>query len=576
MSHVGNTEKPDTFENALDALRSEVGKPLSPVARVWRFAALERQDVGVVLVYAAATGMLSLVTPITVQSLVNTVAFTALAQPLIVLSILVLGALGLTGLLSTLQYQVVETLNQRFFVRATGEVMRRLVKSDLAQTDAQAAPVLVQRFLDVALVQKACSTLLLDGMSLALQASVALVLLAFYHPALLAFDALLLVCIAAILFLLGRGGVYTSVKESKAKHAVVAALQEVARATSLFKSPSGAAFALGRADVLARDYVTARKKHFLVVRRQVAASYGLQALATAALLALGGKLVIEGQLTLGQLVAAELVVTSVLTSVAKLGKYLENYYDLVAAIDKVGQLIDLPSEATTGGSRKPSEGPASLSIQRVTYRHSGGAEGFAPVSVVVEPGQVVAVFGRDASGKTTLAEVLFGLRRPHSGQILLDGANLTELSPADLRSDVSLVGAEPPFSGTLLENLDFGRGTVDPALVARVLTIVGLAQDISRLPRGAMTFVGPGGVHLTGSQAARLALARAILAAPRLLVLDGVLDRIEPAAARELLQSLRQLTTSTSIVVLTSDPTIAAACDHFAQLTAVVEEVNVP
>lgn len=576
MGDRGDIGQLDSFGEALNPLRAAKEEGLTPAARVLRLASLERGDLGVVFVYAVATGLLSLVVPVTVQSLVNTVAFTALFQPLVVLTVLVLAALGLTGLLNTLQYQVVETLNQRFFVRATGEAMRRLVRADPSHPDQGAGPDLINRFLDVALVQKACSTLLLDGVSVVLQAIVALVLLAFYHPALLAFDAILVAFIAVILFGLGRRGSETSIKESKAKYAVVDALSQVARSSSLFKSPAGIAFASRRAENLARAYVEARKKHFRIVRRQVAASFGLQALATAGLLGLGGKLVIDGQLTLGQLVAAELAVTAVLTSVSKLGKYLENYYDLVAAVDKVGQIIDLPSERTVGASRQQPRGAALLELDGVTYSHPRGAKGVGPLNLLVKPGEVVGALGSDASGKTTLAELIYGLRTPQAGSISLDGASLPGLALSDLRRDVSLVNMDPPFSGTLLENLELGTGALDPARVSSALRLVGLTQDVNSLPLGAMTPIGPGGAHLTGSQSARLALARALLSNPRLLVIDGVLDRIEQHAALEILGELRLLGNSTSILVLTSDQAIAAATDHFVQLDANEREVSRP
>jgi putative ABC transport system ATP-binding protein len=545
---------------------------LTAAARIFRLAKLERGDLISILIYAVMTGLCSLVVPVTVQSLVNTVAFTAHTQPLLVLTIFVLVGLSLTGILNTLQYQVVETLNQRLFVRTTQDAVRRLVESDLSRTQPNAAAELLNRFLDISIVQKACSTLLLEGVSVTLQGAVALLLLAFYHPALLAFDALLILFIFLILFVLGRNGTTTSIKESKAKYAIVAALQEVARAGATFKSPAGVEFAQRRADELAREYVWVRRKHFGVVRRQVAASYALQALATAGLLGLGGMLVINGQLTLGQLVAAELAVSALLGSVAKLGKYLENYYDLAASIDKVGQIVDLSQEQTGGSRRRERSGPASLVLRQVTYTHVGGPVEFAPLTLTVEPGQLVSVLGGDASGKSTLAEIIFGIRMPKSGQLLLDGANLTELELADLRRDLTLVGTEPPFNGTLRENLVFGDEEVDPARVARVLTMVGLTQEIENLPHGAMTKIGPDGIHLTGSQAARLALARAILSKPRLMVLDGTLDRIEHGAALETLSALRTLSEDTSIVVFTSDPLIAAACDASTSLEPAASE----
>lgn len=566
MHPIPSAERIDSPDHGLAALRSPLSNVLTAADRVVRLARLERGDLIVVFIYAVTAGLCSLVVPITVQSLVNTVAFTARMQPLLVLTVFVLAGLSITGVLNTLQYQVVETLNQRLFVRTTRDAVRRLVESDLARTRPNSAAQLLNKFLDVALIQKACSTLLLDGLSVTLQGLVALLLLGFYHPALLAFDAILVTLIAIILFVLGRSGTATSIKESKAKHHVVASLQEVARAGAVFKSPAGIDFALQRADELARDYVFARKRHFRVVFRQAAASYALQALATASLLGLGGKLVIDGQLTLGQLVAAELAVTALLSSVAKLGKYLENYYDLVTALDKVGEIVDLPAEPVAGSRRRNAGGAASLRLHQVGYRHPSGTVQLAPVTLHVEPGRLVAVLGGDASGKSTLAEIIYGLRRPTSGQLFIDDANLTELDLADLRSDVALVGTDLPFSGNLRDNLAFGDERLDPALVARVLTLVGMAQDIDSLPQGAMTTIGPDGVHLTGSQAARLALARGILAKPRLLVLDGTLDRLEQSAAVSILQALAAAGPESSILVLTVDPVIAGACHNVVSL----------
>jgi ABC-type bacteriocin/lantibiotic exporter with double-glycine peptidase domain len=549
----------DATAFGLGALRSGRGAgPLAPVERLRRLAALEHGDLLVVVIYAIAIGLVSLAVPVAAQSLVNTVAFTALVQPIVVLSVLVLIGLLAAGLLQTLQYRVIETLQQRFFVRATHESVRRLAQADVRAFAERGAPELMNRFFDVALVQKAASTLLIEGISAALQAVVSLVLLAFYHPALLAFDVVLLALLAFILFGLGRRGVATAIKESKAKYETAAWLEEMAGAFRTFKAPGGDALAFVRADALARAYLEARGKHFKVLLRQIVGSYVLQAVATAGLLGLGGFLVIRGQLTLGQLVAAELIVTSVLAAVSKLGKYLESYYDLVASVDKVGVIVDLESEREGGAARARREGPAGVRLEGIGFSYDGAADVLHDVSLVVAPGARVAVLGSDASGKSTLVDLLYGLRVPTRGRLEIDGVDVRTLALDDLRRDIALVGKPEVFDASVLDNLRLGREDVDAGLIAEVLEIVALADDVGGLPEGASTRLGHSGSRLTSSQASRLAIARSLVAQPRLLVIDETLDGLGAETARKVLRGIARARDATSVIVFTSSAEIAA------------------
>lgn len=550
----------------LQGLRSETHAPLSPLARLRRLASLERGDLTVIVIYAVAIGLVSLVVPVAAQALVNTVAFTALLQPVLVLAALVVVGLLAAGLLRTLQYHVIETLHQRFFVRACHESVTRLVRADLRGFDEHGAPELMNRFFDVAIAQKAASTLLMDGLAVALQAAVSLLLLAFYHPALLAFDVVLIASIAFILFGLGRSGTATAIKESKTKYRTAAWLQEMARAARAFKAEGASDLAFQRADSLAREYVEARRKHFAVVLRQVIASHLLQALATAGLLGLGGALVIKGQLTLGQLVAAELIVTGVLAGVAKFGKYLESYYDLLASLDKIGTIVDLPSERMNGGVRTRPGGPLQLRLKDVSFSYDGRSQVLSNLSLELAPGRRHAVLGPDASGKSTLVDLVYGVRLPSRGQLTLDGVDVRALALADLRKDVVLVAQAELFNASVSDNVRLGRADVDATAITRALDTVGLSEDIANLPEGAETCLGHGGGRLTSRQAARLAIARGLVAQPRLLLIDGTLDTLGADSAREVLSAIAASAPPLSLLVLTSNADVAAEVGSISRL----------
>lgn len=557
----------------LGSLRSEGGVPLSPLARLKRLAALEGSDLWVVVIYAAATGLVSLAVPIAAQALVNTVAFTALLQPLIVLTVLVFIGLLLAGFTSTLQHTVIERLNQRFFVRTAHDVAGRLLDADAASLRGRTAVDLTNRFFDVVVVQKAASTLLMDGLSALLSAAISLLLLAFYHPALLAFDLVLLGCIAFVLLGLGRGGVETAIKESKVKHQTGAWLEQLASALVAFKGPRAADFAFNRTDALARTYVRARAKHFQVVLRQIVASHLLQALATAVLLGLGGALVIKQQLTLGQLVAAELAVTAVLASVAKSSKSLESYYDLSAAIDKVGSLVDLPSERRAGLALPRREGPATVALVDVACEARDHGHPLRHVAFTATHDPWVAVLGDDSDGRATLAALLYGVHAPSAGRIELDGCDMRNLSLDELRSDVVQVARANLFDGTLAENLGWGRA-LDAGRTAQVLELLGLTEAIARLPEGLATQISASEHPFSDDQALRLTLARGLLSGPRVLLIDGAFDVLGLTVARELATGLRALCPGLTVIALTRRADIAALFGDVKRLSRGVIEHN--
>ncbi|ATB28269.1 hypothetical protein MEBOL_001715 [Melittangium boletus DSM 14713] len=550
----------------LHALRRADGRTLSPFARVRELARLEAADLRAVIVYAVGVGLFALTTPIAVQSLVNTVAFGALLQPLVVLSILLLGGLVFAAALRAMQYWVVELIQQRLFIRVVSDLSHRLPRVRAKAMDQAHGPELANRFFDVVTVQKASATLLLEGLAVVLQTGIGLLMLAFYHPMLLAFDFFLLLCVAGILIGYGRSAAETGLKESKAKYAVAAWLQELVRHPIAFRQSGGAEHAQERADSLARDWLGSRRKHFKYLFRQVLGALGLQAVASALLLGLGGWLVIDRQLSLGQLVAAELIVTAVLAAFAKFGKHLEAYYDLLAAADKLGQLVDLPVERELGESRPPRSGPAGLVVRELTFHYREDAPVLRGIDLALRAGEKVALTGETAGGKSTLGELLYGLRSPTRGRILLDGADTRDMSFAALRRDVALVGATELFAGTLVENLRMGQPGLPLEEIRRVLEDVGLGDAISRLPQGLHTEITTGGQPLSSGQRVLLNLARALLLRPRLLIIDEALDSLDAPSRDRVLRTLLAPHAPWTLLLITHHPDLLVRCERALEL----------
>jgi ABC-type bacteriocin/lantibiotic exporter with double-glycine peptidase domain len=537
-----------------------------PLTRLRALLRLERDDVWVVLVYAVAVGLLSLAMPIAVQSLVSTVAFGTLLQPLVVLTVLLAGVLSFSSVLQALKFRVVEAIQQRLFVRVALDVAYRLPRTRADALDRTYAPELVNRFFDVLTVQKTVNNFLLDGLTLVLSILIGMLVLAFYHPLLLAFDVVLILGMVAVVTPLGRGGQRTAIAESLAKYRVAAWLEEIARHGETFRSRHGATYAAARADVLSQAYLAARRANFQIVFRQYAGVLFLQVLATASLLGLGGWLVIERQLTLGQLVAAEIIVASVVSSLSKLGKKLDSFYDLVAAMDKIGHLVDLPLERASGsGTLAGLEGPAAVRVEGVRIAYPGGGREIVLPDLTLAPGDRVAVVGPDGSGKTTFAEILFGLREPTAGVASLDGVEVREVAPAELREHVARVCTEQAevIEGTVLDNVALGRPGIGHREAHDALAAVGLDERVRQLPRGLDTWLSATGVPLSGSDLRRLGVARAIAGRPRLLVVDGGVAGLGPRAREVVIATLLDNEAPWTLLVLANeDDPLVGRCDR--------------
>lgn len=532
----------------LAGLQSPAHHHATPWQRLAALMHLERDDLWVIAIYAAVVGLLTLAAPVAVQSLVTTVAFGTLLQPIVVLSLLLLTALSFQAALKALQARVVESVQERLFVRTAMDLAWRLprVKREEAH---DFGPEMVNRFFDVMTAQKTAATLLTDGLATVLQIGIGLLVLAFYHPALLAFALALVALLTALLVLPARRGLSTSISESVAKYEVAGWLEELARMPSAFRG-AGAQFAVERADALTRRYLGARRKHFMVVYGQTVGSLGLQVLASAALLGLGGWLVVQRQLTLGQLIAAELIVAAVAASIAKLGKLLDGLYDLLTALDKLGHLVDLPTEDPERGEPVPGDGPVKVQLQ-------GATDGdCAPLDLEIPGGARLAVTGAEGH---PLGEWLAGLRLPREGAVVLNGVETARARTPQLRETLALVRRGDHFAGTILDNVTVGRPGISAAEARTALERVGLLDEVRALPEGLDTELAHDGAPLGPSQIARLLLARAMAGQPRLIVVDESLEVIEPLARARCVSALTRPGAPWTLVALVTEPSVALA-----------------
>jgi ABC-type bacteriocin/lantibiotic exporter with double-glycine peptidase domain len=530
----------------------------SPWKRLRALISLEHRELATLIVYAVVLGGLSLAVPVAAQVLVNTIAFGSLLQPLVALVGLLLGVLVFSGLVQVVQWYAVEVLQRRIFVRVAEDFARRLTSARYEAHDETDVQELSNRFFEVVGLQKAASRLLLDGLGLALQTLVGLLLLAFYHPVLLAFDVALIIALG-IVIALGWGAVPTAMEESRAKYRVAAWLQGVAGNPALFKRESAARLAALRTDALTREYLRTRRRHYARVLRQLIGGVGVQVVAMVTLLGLGGWLVIRGELTLGQLVAAELVVGLIGVGFAKIGKHLEAGYDLLASLDKIGRVIDLPCDETT--VEAPGSEPFQLRVSNVWAREGVGG----PINVTIDAGDRLLVDGPPGTGKSSFLEVLAGLRQPAHG-------NVGGQASRSLRARAVLVRPDDFVPGTVLDNLRVARPEIGDDDAWALLRQVRLAPTVAELADGLDTPLLARGTPLSSVALARLNVARAIAADPQMMVIDGALDRIAESGDLATIEEVLGPRAPWAAVVVSGHSAVRERCAHILD-TAPVKEV---
>lgn len=543
------------------------GKTKKPLYRLQRLLAPERSDIWIVVVFAFVVGLLTLATPIAVEALVNTVAFGRLLQPVVVLALMLFTFLSFSAAIRALQTYVVEIIQQRLFARVAADLSYRLPRTETEPAERHYMPELVNRFFDVVTLQKVSAQLLLDGVALFLATVIGMTVLAFYHPWLFGFDLLLLVSIIFLIFVLGRGAVQSAIKESKMKYQMASWLEDVARCPVTFRSDGGIDFAMERADHLIKDYLTARQSHFRVLMRQILFALGLQAVASTVLLGLGGWLVISGELTLGQLVAAELIVTVIVGGFAKLGKHIESFYDLLASVDKLGVLFDLPHERDDGLLVLGVNSPIAVEVNAVTYARGNGSPVIRDLSFSVPPAGSFALVGPAGSGKSTVLDMLYALRNPTSGHLTVNGFDPGDIRPDLLRRRVALVRGVEVFQGTIDENVHLHRPEVSSKRVRDALERVGLLETVLLLEDGLETALASGGAPLSENRCRLMSLARAMAGEPGLLLIDGVLDSLAEEELFPLLDFLTQADSPWTVIIATSRDEVAARCDRQHRLT---------
>lgn len=541
---------------------------VSPFTRLLEWLRLEHEHVVHVYVYAIFAGLFSLTLPLGVQAIVGLISGGLLLQPVILLiGFVIIGTL-IHGALQVLQLSVVERIQQRLFARMAFEFGARLANLRLDLLAGMDLGERMNRFFEIKTIQKSLAKLLTEWVAAVLQVVFGLVLLTFYHPYFSLFGVSLVAALAVIFRFTAPHGLRTSMGESRYKYRVAHWLEEVARTATTFKFSGASPMALQRLDDEVAGYISQRKAHFRVLVTQSAAFVVLKVLITAAVLVMGSLLVIDRQITLGQFVASELVIVTVLLAVEKLILGLADLYDVLTAVQKAADVTELPVEAFTGTAALPIAGSLPVRVRDVVFRYPHGTrDALNGVSFDVDGGKVCGITGREGGGESTLLRVVSGMYPDYHGTVTFNNISLRDVDQSSLRMTTAWCGSFPEiFDGTILDNVAVGKSHVGASDVLDALETVGLGEWVQSLDAGLRHALRAGGRYLPRHVALKLTLARALAAHPRVLLIDGLLDQIEPAERFLVAERVIKATTGATRIIATDDAAILKLCDQIITL----------
>jgi len=525
---------------------------------------LERRILGLIVSYSIAIGLFSLIVPLTVQELVNTFAFALQPITIVTLAAVMVAGLLFVGAFRALQYYAVEVLERRIFARVAIAMAQQL--PHLRYQGFK--PRFANYFVETILMQRAVSVLLVDLINVIVGGAVGMTILVFYHPYFLLFNAILLVGFNVVFFLMSHGGLKADMDMSHAKYDTLHWFQEIAYNLLHFKSTDSQALLIKKTDQLLDTYVGVRRTRFGILIRQYLGSLGWQAIVHSGLIATAGWLLGIGQLTLGQFVAAEVVVSGILSSFDGVVKRMGHIYYFLTALTELSFLFSLPKDQDAATLSIPLPDPTvhgiRVTCKDLTFAPAGGPPVFEHFNLEVTPGEKIGIYADTTVAKTALARVLGGLESPTAGVIRYNGVDLRHLNLDSvnrfrgfiLDSQLSL------FEGTLEENILLGREYIPYSDVRWALRFTELEEEVDALPHGLKTHVRSAGKIFAPTHIVRILVARAILGRPQLLIFEGILHNMHPAMRETILRRLCSKEEPWSVIFVSNDPNLTPHVDR--------------
>jgi ABC-type bacteriocin/lantibiotic exporter with double-glycine peptidase domain len=526
---------------------------MEPIERFKSLIKADKKDIYQLFIYSIIGGLISLSIPLGIQAIINFIQAGKISTSWIVLVIIVVTGVAFVGILKIMQFRITENIQQKIFVRSSFEFAYRFPKIKFEKLYNFSPPELANRFFDTITVQKGFSKLILEVSTAALQIVFGILLLSLYHSFFIFFGIILLVLLYLIFKINFDSGLKTSLKESKYKYKVAHWIQEIARNNLSFKNGKLFDFSLRKNDYLVNEYLQYRESHFKILRRQFIQLTGFKVLISAGLLIIGGMLVLSQQMNIGQFVAAEIVIITIIAAVEKLFYGLELFYDVITSLEKLGTVVDLELEKEKINTNYTlDKDEINISTELLTFQFpDADLPVLKDINLSINYGDRVLIQGENGSGKTTLIRLLSRLIEPSTGTIFINNTNYKKFSFEEYRSKTGVIALnDSTFEGTIYENITFSCPNVSMSDVNEILEKLELTNLIKSLPLGLETPLLSEGKQVNSSAVQKILLARVLISKPKILFLEEPVNKLDKYTAEKVIDMLTDKSNPWTLVVI--------------------------
>jgi ATP-binding cassette subfamily B protein len=515
---------------------------------VWHY----RRLLGEVLLASFTLQLLGLATPILTQVIIDKVMVQGSLPTLDVMAIALLSVAIFEAILGILRLFIFTHTARRLDLSLSAQVFRHLMRLPLAYFEARRVGDTVARVQELENIRQFLTgtalTVILDSIF-----AVVYLALMFYYNVSLTWVALAVIPLFALLTLISTPILRNWLNETFNRNADSQSfLVETVTGIHSVKAHAAERVARDRWEGLFARYI--RTGFRASTTSNISNNIGnfLTNFSYLLILWFGAKLVIDQKLTVGQLVAFQMLSGRMTGPLLRLVQLWQNLQQVLLSVDRIGDILNVSPEAEPGSGLVLPSLKGQATFDQVFFRYRPNQEAILRgVSFTVESGMFVGIVGRSGSGKSTLSKLLQRLYQPESGRILIDGFDLKSADLASLRQQISVVLQEDfLFNGSILENITLGSPDISAEQVVEAARLAVAHDFISDMPQGYETNVGERGTALSGGQRQRIALARLFLSSAPILILDEATSALDSETEQQVLQNIKKMSHNRTVFMI--------------------------